>query len=249
MKLTIDYGNTLVKVALFQKDSLLTLKSFQSLSVDQLKEFLEDFENNSGNATIINSAIVSSVIDYPRDIKSWLTKKYNLIELNSLTPIPINIRYKTPQTLGNDRIALAVAGAQFYPENDVLVIDAGTCITFDFVGKNSEYFGGSISPGIQMRFKALNTFTDKLPLVNPVDNPELVGDSTSNSIISGVMCGIYSEVDGIIDRYKMKFPNVKTILTGGDIIYFDKMLKNNIFANSNFVLKGLNMILDYNVGK
>lgn len=249
MKLIIDYGNTLVKVALFQKDSLHTLKSFQSTSVDQLKEFLEDFEINSGNATILNNAIVSSVIDYPEDIKSWLTNKYNLIELNSHTPIPIKIKYKTPQTLGNDRIALAVAGSQFYPENDVLVIDAGTCITFDFVSKNSEYHGGSISPGLQMRFKALNTFTDKLPLVKPVDNPELVGDSTANSIISGVMCGIYSEVDGIIDRYKMKFPDVKTILTGGDIIYFDKMLKNNIFANSNFVLKGLNMILDYNVGK
>ncbi len=249
MKLIIDYGNTLVKVALFQEDSLHTLKSFQSLTVDQLKEFLEDAGNTSKNATQINNAIVSSVIDYPGEIKSWLTNKYNFVELNSLTPIPIKIRYKTPQTLGNDRIALAVAGSQFYPENDVLIIDAGTCITFDFVSKNSEYYGGSISPGIQMRFKALNTFTDKLPLVNPVDNPELIGNSTTNSIISGVMCGIYSEIDGIIDRYKKKFPDVKTILTGGDIIYFDKMLKNNIFANSNFVLKGLNMILDYNVGK
>ena len=100
-----------------------------------------------------------------------------------------------------------------------------------------------------MRFKALNTFTDKLPLVIPADKAELIGSSTSKSILSGVMNGVFTEMDGIIDRYKSNFPGIKVILTGGDIIYFDKKLKNNIFANSNFVLKGLNMILDYNVGK
>ena len=100
-----------------------------------------------------------------------------------------------------------------------------------------------------MRFKALNTFTDKLPLIGPEDNVELIGSSTSKSILSGVVNGVYSEIDGIIDRYKINFPGIKIILTGGDIIYFDKKLKNNIFANSNLVLKGLNMILDYNVGK
>lgn len=151
--------------------------------------------------------------------------------------------------MGNDRIALAVAGSQLYPGRDVLIIGAGTCITYDFVSKNNEYFGGSISPGIHMRFKALNTFTDKLPLVQPENKPELIGNSTVGSITSGVMNGLYSEIDGIIDRYEKNFPEIQTILTGGDIIYFDKMLKNNIFANSNLVLKGLNMILDYNVGK
>jgi len=171
------------------------------------------------------------------------------LELDTSTLLPITLNYKTLETLGKDRIALAVAAAQLYPHKNVLIIDAGTCITYDFIDKHKEYQGGSISPGIQMRFKALNTFTDKLPLINPTDNVELLGKSTSESISSGVMNGVYSEIDGIIDKYKINFPDIEVILTGGDIIYFDKKLKNNIFANSNLVLKGLNMILDYNAGK
>lgn len=247
MKLIIDYGNTLVKVALFHDNQLLTHYSFQSISVEQLNELLKKSEKDY-SSPIIN-AIVSAVINYPEEIKSCLLKNYNLIELNSFTALPIKILYITPESLGNDRIALAVAGSQLYPGRDVLIIGAGTCITYDFVSKNNEYYGGSISPGIHMRFKALNTFTDKLPLLQPENNPDLIGNSTSGSITSGVMNGLYSEIDGIIDRYKKNFPEIQTILTGGDIIYFDKMLKNNIFANSNLVLKGLNMILDYNVGK
>ena len=249
MKLIIDYGNTLVKIALFHKSSVITIKSFKSMSVEQLKQILEEIEYKNEHTLSIKNAIVSSVINYPDAVKSYLKQQFNLLELKTHTPLPIKIRYKTPETLGNDRIALAVAGSQLYPEKDILVIDAGTCITYDFVNKNKEYFGGGISPGIHMRFKSLNTFTDNLPLVNPTDSIELIGNSTTESILSGVMNGIYSEIDGIIDRYKIDFPGVEIILTGGDIIYFDKKLKNNIFANSNLVLKGLNMILDYNVGK
>lgn len=249
MKLIIDYGNTLVKVALFQKSSISTIKSYQSLSVEKLKQLLHEIEYKTGTSIPIKYAIVSTVINYPEVVKSWLMQEYNVLEINTLTSLPIKIHYKTPETLGNDRIALAVAGSQLYPEKDVLIIDAGTCITYDFVNKNKEYFGGGISPGIHMRFKALNAFTDKLPLVNPTNNPDLIGNSTTESILSGVMNGIYSEIEGIIDKYKMNFPGIEIILTGGDIIYFDKKLKNNIFANSNLVLKGLNMILDYNVWK
>lgn len=249
MKLIIDYGNTLVKIALFQKSSVITIKSYKSISVEQLNKLLKEIENSNDLTVPIENAIVSSVINYPKAVKSYLEQRYNLLELNTHTPLPIKICYNTPETLGNDRIALAVAGSTLYSGKNLLIIDAGTCITYDFVNKNKEYFGGSISPGIQMRFKALNTFTDKLPLVNPTDSVDLIGNSTTESILSGVMNGIYSEIDGIIDRYKSNFPGIEIILTGGDIIYFDKKLKNNIFANSNLVLKGLNIILDYNVGK
>jgi type III pantothenate kinase len=249
MKLIIDYGNTLVKIALFQQDSIVSIKSGKSVAVDQCLELLKETKNMSDSSLISNNAIVSSVINYPDDIKTWLNQEYHLLELNTHTPLPIQINYKTPETLGKDRIALAVAGSQLYPGKNLLIIDAGTCITYDFINKDKEYLGGSISPGIQMRFTALNTFTDKLPLINPADNVELIGSSTSTSISSGVMCGVYAEIDGIIDRYRLSFPDIEIILTGGDIIYFDKKLKNNIFANSNLVLKGLNMILDYNVEK
>ena len=249
MKLIIDYGNTLVKIALFQKSSIISIKSYESLSVEQLRQLLNEIDYKNDTSLSIKNAIVSSVINYPETVKSYLKQQFNLLELNTHTPLPIKIHYKTQETLGNDRIALAVAGSQLYPKKDILIIDAGTCITYDFVNKNKDYLGGGISPGIHMRFKALNTFTDKLPLVIPTDNSELIGNSTIESILSGVMNGIYSEIDGIIDKYKLNFPGIEIILTGGDIIYFDKKLKNNIFANSNLVLKGLNMILDYNVGK
>ena len=249
MKLIIDYGNTLVKIALFQKSSIISIKSYESLSVKQLKQLLKEIDYKNDTSLPIKNAIVSSVINYPETVKSYLKQQFNLLELNTHTALPIKINYKTPETLGNDRIALAVAGSQLYPKKNILIIDAGTCITYDFVNKNRDYLGGGISPGIHMRFKALNTFTNKLPLVIPTDNSGLIGNSTIESILSGVMNGIYSEIDGIIDKYKLNFPELKIILTGGDIIYFDKKLKNNIFANSNLVLKGLNMILDYNVGK
>lgn len=249
MKLIIDFGNTLVKIALFEQNSIIAIKSCKSMAFDEFLQLLKEIEDNVSALTPIKDAIVSTVIDYPETIKSVLKRNYNLLEFNPQTQLPVDIKYETPKTLGNDRIALAVAGAQLHPENDVLIIDAGTCITYDFINKNKEYLGGGISPGIQMRFKAMNTFTDKLPLLSPADNVELIGKSTSNSILSGIMNGVYSEIDGIIDRYKNNFPGIKIILTGGDIIYFDKKLKNNIFANSNLVLKGLNMILEYNVGK
>ena len=249
MKLIIDFGNTFVKIALFEQSSIIAIKSCKSIAGDEFLQLLKEIEGKGSTSPTINHAIVSAVIDYPQIVKSWLKQNYNLLEFNPETPLPVKIKYETPETLGNDRIALAVAGAQLYPKNDVLIIDAGTCITYDFISKRKEYKGGSISPGVHMRFRALNTFTDKLPLINPSDNFELIGKTTSKSILSGVMNGIYSEIDGIIDRYKNIFPEIKIILTGGDIIYFDKKLKNNIFANSNLVLKGLNMILEYNVGK
>jgi type III pantothenate kinase len=138
----------------------------------------------------------------------------------------------------------------YFPNQDVLVIDAGTCIKYDFVNKANAYLGGSISPGLQMRFKALHTLTEKLPLVQPVLNVDyLIGSSTEEAILSGVLNGCIAEIDGIIQQYKSNYKNLKVVLSGGDSIYFDKTLKNSIFASPNIVLEGLNAILDYNVDK
>jgi len=249
MNLVLDYGNTLVKIALFRKDSILDLHTFEAMSLVQLKNLLDEMQLKYNQPESIKYAIISSVIHYPEEIKTYLSGIFDFWELNSNLQLPIQICYSTPETLGNDRIALAVAASGLYPDEDLLVIDAGTCITYDFIDKNKNYYGGGISPGISMRYKALHTFTDKLPLVTEKNEAELIGNSTIGAIQSGVINGTLAEVDGIIDRYKNKVQGIKIILTGGDIIYFDKKLKNNIFANSNLVLKGLNMILNYNVGK
>jgi type III pantothenate kinase len=196
----------------------------------------------------VNQVILSSVRDYSDEIRNLLNSQFHCIELSPAVPLPIKLNYQTVATLGNDRIALAVAAAGLFPGQNVLIIDAGTCITYDFINVNNEYCGGGISPGILMRFKALNTFTSKLPLVSKVNYAGLIGDSTDNSIRSGVINGTIAEVNGIIEQYEHMFSDLKILLTGGDTNYFDKNLKNNIFANSNLVLEGLNMILDCNVG-
>jgi type III pantothenate kinase len=248
MKLVIDIGNTRTKIALFKRNNLLDIRIFDDITVDQLEKIITEFNSNLIEHAPIKHSIISSVRNYPEEMKAMLYKRFNFFELGPDLPLPIKLKYKTPLTLGNDRIANAVAGAILFPGQNVLAIDAGTCITYDFINKYKEYLGGSISPGFTMRYKALHTFTSKLPLVTRIDKADLIGASTESSITSGVMNGVFAEVDGIIEIYKKRYHDLRTILTGGDANYFDKNLKNNIFANSNLVLEGLNIILDYNVG-
>jgi type III pantothenate kinase len=248
MKLVIDIGNTRIKIALFEAGTLLDLRVFNDITADQLDHLITELNYNWSQYSPIKNSIISAVKDYPEELKNLLKSKLQFLKLDYELPLPIILNYKSPSTLGTDRIALAVAAAILFPGQNALVIDTGTCITFDFISKNKEYLGGGISPGIMMRYKALNTFTGQLPLVRRIDQTDLIGDSTENSIMSGVLNGVIAEVNGIIEKYKHRFPDLKIFLTGGDANYFDKNLKNNIFANSNLVLEGLNMILDYNVG-
>ena len=160
--------------------------------------------------------------------------------------MPFKNLYKTPHTLGLDRIALVTAAVKNYPDKNVLVIDAGTSITFDFKNEHEEYLGGSISPGLQMRFKALNTFTAALPLIEPKEDAEHIGTDTEEAIQSGVIWGVVTEIDGIINWYKKNYNDLTIILTGGDMLFLSKTLKNGIFANSNFLLEGLNYLILFN---
>ena len=160
--------------------------------------------------------------------------------------VPLTNKYKTPNTLGKDRLAGVIGVTSLYPKKDILVFDAGTCLTMDFVNKKGEYIGGRISPGIEMRYKALHTFTDKLPLGQKEKTTPIIGDDTHSSIASGVQQGILAEVKSIISEYKLRNPDTIVVVTGGDCFFFEKELKNSIFANPNLVLIGLNEILDYN---
>jgi type III pantothenate kinase len=249
IKLLIDYGNSLVKVAFFRDDKMVELHSFDRLISSVLRKLVNNFRASHGIPGQKAHALLSGVREVPPEIITYLTDEFEYLRLDHKTALPVIVKYKTPETLGQDRIALAVAASGLYPAENILVIDAGTCITFDFVNKNKEYLGGGISPGILMRFRALHEFTGKLPLITQFENSGLIGNTTADSIISGVLNGAVAEVDTLIDRYRNEFAVEKILLTGGDMIYFDKRLKNNIFAHSNLVLTGLNLILNYNVGK
>lgn len=239
MNLAIDIGNTLQKIALFEDNQLIEFYPMEKISIEDLEQLYLIHPD-------INASIISSVTSYDEQIKPYLEEKGLIIEFSENTPVPINNNYSTPETLGADRLAAVVAANHLFPENNCLVIQAGTCITFEFIDRNKNYPGGAISPGIDMRLKALDTFTGKLPLIERKEEIELIGTTTESSILSGVMNGILEEVEGIISRYQNLYPDLMIIISGGDMNYFDKRLKNNIFALPNIVLTGLNIILDYN---
>ena len=175
-----------------------------------------------------------------------LALEAQVLRLDSNTKLPFKNLYKTPKTLGVDRMALVSASVNQYPDSNVLIIDAGTCITYDFVNSEGEYLGGAISPGIKLRYQSLNNFTANLPLLEAEIPNGIIGDSTSQAIHSGVINGILRELDGIIAEYQKKYPDLTVILTGGDSNFLSNQLKNSIFANSNFLLEGLNYILEFN---
>ena len=231
-KITIDEGNTSVKIALFDDDTLVSKD--KNFDLDFVIKLLSKCDR-----------LILSTVKNNSNFNSLLSNK-NCILLNELTPLPIKILYKTPNTLGNDRIALAVGATNVFPNSNILVIDVGTCITYDFINTKKEYIGGGISPGIKMRYHALNKYTNQLPLLKKVKKVDLIGTDTFSSIHSGVINGIANEIDGIIARYLRMCPKTKVIVTGGDAKLFDKGLKNTIFANSNLLMQGLNKILDYN---
>jgi len=193
----------------------------------------------------VSSAILSSVKNISKEFYEVINE-FNAMVLSENTSLPIENNYATPSSLGKDRLAGVVGASFLYPNNDILVFDAGTCLTVDFINSSKEYIGGRISPGIEMRYKSLHTFTDKLPLIKSEKNALVIGNDTKTSIISGVQQGILAEVKTIISEYKSQNTDTVFVFTGGDSFYFEKELKNSIFANPNLVLIGLNEILDYN---
>lgn len=236
MNLVIDYGNSSAKVGIFNQQVLMSQHVISSL--EKLKEFIQH--------TPAENLIISSVTADPRIILEWAKADRKII-LDDTLPIPIHNRYATPNTLGVDRLAGVCGANHLFPNENCLVIDAGTCITFDFIDKDKKYLGGSISPGLSMRFQAVNTFTAKLPLVPLGDQMELIGNSTERCIQSGIMNGTLAEMEGLIGQYQKKFSDLRVILCGGDTVFFENNLKASIFAIPDLVLSGLNSILIYNV--
>ena len=249
MNLAVDLGNTQHKLFVFDGAKLASAFSFAKLRADDLKNIFQKYP--------IQSAILSSVIKDGAAVKQFLKKRTHFLELNSALPLPIKIKYKTPATLGSDRITCAVGGAKLFPKQNVLIIDAGTCIKYDFVNAKGEYLGGSISPGLQMRFKALNYFTQKLPLVEIAvikqktknKKQEFIGATTEESILAGVQQGIIGELNGFAEIYRRRFRSLKIVFTGGDAPRFAAAVIFRTFAAPNLIATGLNEILQYNLSK
>ena len=240
MNLIIDVGNTYVKLAVFKKNAFVSKETIEvNHLVKAFKSLLKHYKS-------IDRAIISSVGKLDEVTLNYIKDSVDVIELNSKTKFPFKNEYKTPKTLGVDRIALVSASVNEYSKKNVLIIDAGSCITFDFINNKNQYLGGAISPGIRMRYKSLHNLTANLPLLDTETPNTIIGNTTNSSIHSGVIHGVLKEIDGVIADYKEKYSDLTVILTGGDTNFLSKQLKSSIFANSNFLLEGLNFILQFN---
>ncbi|TGV03101.1 type III pantothenate kinase [Flavivirga rizhaonensis] len=240
MNLVIDVGNSLVKLAVFEEGILLHKEVVElSLVLEGINALKEAYSG-------IKKAIISSVGRLNKETIKEISSYFDVMILDSNLKLPFKNLYKTPRTLGVDRMALVSASVEQFSNNNVLIIDAGTCVTYDFITANNEYLGGAISPGLRMRYKSLNNLTANLPLLESETPKSIIGDSTNSSIHSGVVHGILKEIDGNIEEYNRKYSDLTVILTGGDANFLSKQLKSSIFANSNFLLEGLNYILQFN---
>ena len=236
--LCFDFGNTRKKAAVFNNDTLSEIIPLTDDKPEILQLLIDKFRPGK--------SILSSVIDHNPAIEELLASSTKFHRLNHLTRLTFTTPVNKPETIGADRLALAAAAVHFYPKKNNLIIGMGTCITYNFINKYHELLGGAISPGMEMRFKTLNQFTAKLPLINADSNIPLIGYDTKTNILSGVVLGIAKEMDGFIDAYKEKFGNFNVLLTGGDLVHLASHLKNKIFADPDLIFKGLYVISQIN---
>ena len=238
MNLIVDQGNSFTKIGIFSDKELLHTAIFKQLGKKELESLFELYP--------VSATILSSVVNPEYEMIEYLkkrSKKFILLDEN--TPLPIENLYKTPETLGKDRIAVCIGANYLKPNANLLVIDAGTAVTYDVVNAKNQYVGGNISPGLEMRRKALHTFTQKLPLIEMKDSAPMLGTTTDEAILAGIVNGLIYEMEGYISSLSSIYPDLSIFLTGGDLFYFEKKLKNSIFADSNLLLAGLNRILNF----
>jgi type III pantothenate kinase len=241
MILTIDVGNTNVKVAVFKQFNIIDTFVFQK------NNFQNNFQIIFKKHPNLTQAVIASVSMLDEKDTVWLKNQIEVMEINVDSNFPFKNKYTTPTTLGVDRMVLASGAVFHYPNQDVLIIDAGTCITYDFITNKKEYLGGAISPGLRLRYKALNDYTAKLPLLESNSPENIIGNSTDQSIHSGVVNGLCYEIEGFISEFSVKKEQFTIILTGGDAIFLANRLKSTIFADENFLLKSLHQLYTYSL--
>ncbi|MBK8609666.1 MAG: type III pantothenate kinase [Chitinophagaceae bacterium] len=233
-----DFGNTRRKAAIFENESFLKEVILLNDELETIEQLLAEYQPQK--------TILSSVIEHNSQIEGLLASQTRFHKLSHLTKANFTTPVGKPETIGADRLALSAAAVHFFPGKNNLVVGLGTCITYNFINQYHEFIGGSISPGMEMRFKAMQVFTAKLPLVEKEWNFPLIGYDTKTNLLSGVIAGITYEIDGFIAEYARKYGNFNVVLTGGDTSYFAGQLKNKIFADSNFLFKGLYALSETN---
>lgn len=238
----IDIGNTVAKLVAFDGDEPVEEIRTCNDSLSALGAFATKYAFTHG--------IVGTVKGLTAEAEEQLRSlKIPILRFSPQTPVPITNRYKSPETLGADRLAAAVGASSLKPGKDLLIIDAGTCVTYEVIDAKGNYWGGNIAPGMQMRLRSLNEFTAKLPLVSAEGDVPGMGYDTETAIRSGVLRGMKYEIEGYIRSMRRKYPHLLVFLTGGDKINFDATIKSIIFADKFIVPRGLNKILDYNHDK
>lgn len=234
----LDFGNTRRKVGIFEGDQLVTTVVLDSNEVQQLKELVLLHKPKQ--------SILSSVILHDPEIETLLKDQTSFHKLNHQSKLPFTVPVGKPETMGTDRLAIAAASVHLFPGQNNLAIGLGSCITFNFINQDHEFLGGSISPGMEMRFRAMHEFTAKLPLATAEWNVPLIGYDTKTNLQTGVVLGMAKEIDGLIEAYSGRYGNFNALLTGGDIGIFQPHLKNKIFADPDLIFKGLYAISQIN---
>ena len=236
--LCFDFGNTRKKVAVFSDATIEKVIVLPDDTTATIQSLLQEHQPAK--------SILSSVIDHNVAIEELLAARTKFHKLSHLTKVAFTTPVGKPETIGADRLALCAAAVHYYPTKNNLVIGMGSCVTYNFINKYHEFVGGAISPGMEMRMKALNYYTAKLPLIKADSNLPLIGYDTTTNILSGVVLGLAKEIDGFIDEYRERFRNFNVLLTGGDITFLGSHLKNKIFADPDLIFKGLYAISEVN---
>lgn len=236
--LCFDFGNTRLKCAVFEDRNFKEERVLENAGLATVQQLIDEYRPDR--------SILSSVINHPVELEELLAKNSRFHKLGHTSKLPLTTPVGKPQTIGADRLAIVAAAVDRFPGQHNLAIGLGTCITYNFVNRNHEFLGGSISPGMHMRFKAMHEQTALLPLIKAEFNFPLVGFDTKTNLLSGVILGMAKEIDGIIEAYSLKFSNFNVLLTGGDMGFFVPHLKNKIFADPYLIYKGLYAISEYN---
>lgn len=243
MNLIVDIGNTLAKLAVTDGGRVVAQCGAERFRPEQARDLLRAWP-------AVTRAVVSSTRGDGEEASAALRQYVSYcLEFTPRTPVPLRNGYRTPETLGRDRLAAAVGAAELFPSAPVLVVDFGTALTIDLVTADGTFRGGFISPGVRTRFRALHDYTAKLPLCSPTETLQPLGDTTESCIAQGVMAGVAYEIEGHIARMETEHAGLRTIFTGGDAKYFVKRIKKTIFADCNLVFRGLDRILEYNASE
>jgi type III pantothenate kinase len=236
--LCLDLGNTRLKWAVFSNGKIGHTGLLEGDGVEDLRKNIETYKPDK--------SILSSVVNHPSALEDLLKSQTRFHKLDHLSRVPVTTPVGKPETIGADRLALVVAAAFYFPEKNNLVIGLGSAVTYNYINRFHQFIGGSISPGMEMRFKSLELFTAKLPLVKPHWNFPLLGYDTKTNIQSGVIFGIAKEIDGVIEAYEERYENLHVLMTGGDAHYFMPFLKKKITVDPDLIFKGLYVISEYN---